>query len=133
MRIFIRYPLDTLHTPIVLSHDPDAKYSPSAENTTLQTEEECPMRVFIRYPLNSFFSPSLFYLFFSLSSLLPIFLSKYTLSATSPKLYCPFLIKVSFFLPPTSPVLIIYSISYIFSISYSHILFISSFAFCSIF
>ena len=31
-------PLDTLHTLIVLSIDPDAKYSPFGENTTLLTE-----------------------------------------------------------------------------------------------
>ena len=34
MRVLIRSPLDTLHTPIVLSADPDAKYSPFGENTT---------------------------------------------------------------------------------------------------
>ena len=38
MRVLIRYPLDTLHTPIVLSSDPDAKYSPFGENNTLLTE-----------------------------------------------------------------------------------------------
>ena len=38
MRVFIRSPLDTLHTPIVLSLDPDAKYSPFGENTTLKTK-----------------------------------------------------------------------------------------------
>ena len=129
MRVFISCPLDTFHTPIVLSLDPDAKYSPSAENTTLKTQSECPMSVFIRSPLSSFFSPSLFYL----SSPLPIFLPKYTLSAASPRLYCPLPNKVSFLLPPSFPVLIIFSISSIFSISYSHILLISSFAFCSIF
>ena len=37
MRVLIRSPLDTLHTPIVLSLDPDAKYSPFGENTTLKT------------------------------------------------------------------------------------------------
>ena len=57
MRVFIRYPLDTLHTPIVLSVDPDAKYSPSAENTTLQTQEECSLRVFIRSPLDTLHTP----------------------------------------------------------------------------
>ena len=45
-------PLDTLHTPIVLSLDPDAKYSPFGENTTLQTPSEC-ARVFIRSPLDT--------------------------------------------------------------------------------
>ena len=43
MRVFIRSPLDTLHTPIVLSQDPDAKYSPFGENTTLQTGDEWPV------------------------------------------------------------------------------------------
>ena len=38
----MRSPLDTLHTPIVLSKDPDAKYSPFGKNTTLLTSEECP-------------------------------------------------------------------------------------------
>ena len=33
----MRSPLDTLHTPIVLSLDPDAKYFPSGENTTFVT------------------------------------------------------------------------------------------------
>ena len=32
------YPLDTLHNPIVLSSDPEAKYSP--ENYTLNTLAE---------------------------------------------------------------------------------------------
>ena len=36
--VLIRSPLDTLHTPIV--SDPDAKYSPSGENTTLLTQLE---------------------------------------------------------------------------------------------
>ena len=33
----MRSPLDTFHKPIVLSIEPDAKYSPSTENTTLDT------------------------------------------------------------------------------------------------
>ena len=44
MRILIRSPLDTLHTPIVLSIDPDAKYSPFGENTTLKIIPECSVR-----------------------------------------------------------------------------------------
>ena len=48
------YQLDTLHIPIVLSQDPDAKYSPFDENATLFTEEECPMNVLISYPLDTF-------------------------------------------------------------------------------
>ena len=52
MRVFIRSPLDTLHTPIVLSLDPDAKYSPFGENTKLKTYHECPVRVLICSPLD---------------------------------------------------------------------------------
>ena len=57
MRVFIRYPLDTLHTPIVLSLDPDAKYSPFGENTTVLIKSEWPMRVLIRYPLDTLHTP----------------------------------------------------------------------------
>ena len=51
-RVLMRSPLDTLHTLIVLSLDPDAKYSPSGENTTLNIVEEWPLRVLIRSPLD---------------------------------------------------------------------------------
>ena len=47
-------PLDTFHNPIVKSIDPDAKYSPSPENTTLYTPPECPMKLFIYSPLDTF-------------------------------------------------------------------------------
>ena len=47
------YPLDTLHTPIVLSSDPDAKYYPSGENATLATIEEWPLRVLMHFPLDT--------------------------------------------------------------------------------
>ena len=57
MRVLIRSPLDTLHTPIVLSADPDAKYSPFGENTTLVTQSECPVRVLIRSPLDTLHTP----------------------------------------------------------------------------
>ena len=53
----MRSPLDTLHTPIVLSSDPDAKYSPFGENTTLKTEPECPMRVLMRSSLDTLHTP----------------------------------------------------------------------------
>ena len=53
----MRSPLDTLHTPIVLSQDPDARYSPSEENATLHTEEEWPVRVLIRSPLDTLHTP----------------------------------------------------------------------------
>ena len=38
----MRSPLDTFHTPIVLSSDPDAKYYPLGENTILFTPKEFP-------------------------------------------------------------------------------------------
>ena len=57
MRFLIRSPFDTLHTPIVLSQDPDAKYSPFGENTMLQTNDECPVRVLIRSPLDTLHTP----------------------------------------------------------------------------
>ena len=57
MRVLIRSPLDTLHTPIVPSSDPDAKYSPFGENTTLMTDYECPVRVLIRSPLDTLHTP----------------------------------------------------------------------------
>ena len=56
MRVLIRSPLDTLHTPI-FPKDPDAKYSPFGENTTLQTTSECPVRVLIRSPLDTLHTP----------------------------------------------------------------------------
>ena len=43
MRVFILSPLDTLHTPIVQSLDPDPKYSPFGENATLLIPEEWPV------------------------------------------------------------------------------------------
>ena len=57
MRVFIRFPLDTFHIPIVVSPDPDAKYSPYGENTMLRTQSEWPLSVFIRSPLDTFHSP----------------------------------------------------------------------------
>ena len=57
MRVFIRSPLDTLHTPIVLSADPDAKYSLFGENTTLETHLEWPVRVLISSPLDTLHTP----------------------------------------------------------------------------
>ena len=40
--------------PIVLSQDPDAKYSPFGENTTLQIGSEWPIRVLMFSPLDTF-------------------------------------------------------------------------------
>ena len=57
MRVLIRSLLHTLHTPIVLSLDPDAKYSPFGENTTLLTADECPVRVMMRSPLDTLHTP----------------------------------------------------------------------------
>ena len=53
----MRSPLDTLHTPIVLSSDPEAKYSPFGENTKLVTASEWSVRVLIRSPLNTLHTP----------------------------------------------------------------------------
>ena len=53
----MRFPLDTLHTPIVISEDPEAKYFPFGENTTLKTKEEWPSRVMMRYPLDTLHTP----------------------------------------------------------------------------
>ena len=50
----MRFPLDTLHTPIVLSLDPDTKYSPFFENTKVFTPKERPIKVLIRSPLDTF-------------------------------------------------------------------------------
>ena len=49
----MRSPLDTLHTLIVLSKDPEAKYSPSGENTTFWTDSLWPLRVLMRSPLDT--------------------------------------------------------------------------------
>ena len=43
MKVLVCSPLDTLHTPIVQSSDPEAKYSPFGENATIFTDEECPV------------------------------------------------------------------------------------------
>ena len=43
-------PVDNLHTPIVLSRDPDAKYCSSGENTMLFIPKECPVKVLMGYP-----------------------------------------------------------------------------------
>ena len=57
MRVLIGSPLDTLHTSIVQSQDPDAKCSPFGENTTLVTIEEWPFRVLIRSLLHTLHTP----------------------------------------------------------------------------
>ena len=46
-------PLDTLHNPIVLSEDPDAKYFQFGQNITLHTGEEWPVRVFMHSPFDT--------------------------------------------------------------------------------
>ena len=51
MRVLIRFPLDTLHTSIVFHLDPDAKYSPFGENTTLVIDDKQPARILIRFLL----------------------------------------------------------------------------------
>ena len=52
MRVLIRSPLNTLHTPIVLSKDPDTKYSPFSENARLRTQSEWPVSVLMSSPLD---------------------------------------------------------------------------------
>ena len=42
MKVLIRSPLDTLHNPISFT-DPEARYSPFGENTTLLTPFEWPV------------------------------------------------------------------------------------------
>ena len=49
----MRFQLDTLHTPIVWSLDPDVKYSPFGENATLFTWKGFPVRDFMRFPLGT--------------------------------------------------------------------------------
>ena len=53
----MRFPLHTSHNLIVSSSDPDAKYSPSSENTTVTTEPEWPVRVLISSPFYAFHNP----------------------------------------------------------------------------
>ena len=53
MRVLISSHLDMLHTPIVLSADPDAKYSPFGENTTLKTVLLWSVRVLMHSPLDT--------------------------------------------------------------------------------
>ena len=53
----MRSPLDTNHSPIVLSIDPDTKYSPFGENTTLLTGREWPVKVIIRSPFETLHNP----------------------------------------------------------------------------
>ena len=96
----MRSQLYTLHTPIVVSWYPDAKYSPFGENTTLVTLEEWSVRVLIRSPLSFFLSPFLFDLFFSSSFFLnklslPLLLDFLVLSSTKspyffPHFSCPY-------------------------------------------
>ena len=49
----MRSPLDNLHKLIVLSQDPEAKYSPFGENATLVTREVCPVRVLMSSQFNT--------------------------------------------------------------------------------
>ena len=119
----MRSPLDTLHIPIVLSSDPEAKYSPSGENTTLHTEEEWPVRVLMCSPLDTLYIPTVpsedpeakYSPFGEKATLktyakVPIYievstlgcLSKYTLSGALPKLSSPLKNSLSFLSPLTS-------------------------------
>ena len=49
----MRSPLYTLHTHIVLSTDPEAKYSPSVEKSVLVTLLVWPFKVFMSYPFDT--------------------------------------------------------------------------------
>ena len=88
----MRSPLDTLHNPIVLSLDPDAKYSPSSENTTLDIPQECPMRVFICSPLDTFHN-------------------MIVKSIDPDAKYSPFVENVTFETPPKCPVIVFRSLT----------------------
>ena len=50
MRVFIRSPVNNLHTPIVLSWDPETKYSPLSENATLKTVDLWSFNVLMSSP-----------------------------------------------------------------------------------
>ena len=56
MKVLTRSPLDILQRMIVLSLDPEAKYSPFGENATLLTLLECPHRDFMPSPTNRLYS-----------------------------------------------------------------------------
>ena len=53
----MRSPLDTLHSLIVSSHDPDAKYSPFGENAMLWTSHPWPSRVLMRSQFDTLHTP----------------------------------------------------------------------------
>ena len=57
LKVLIRFMLDTLHTMIVLSKDPDTKYFPLGENTTFKNEDRWAVRVLIRSPLDTLHTP----------------------------------------------------------------------------
>ena len=57
MIVFILFPLDTFHTPIIPSPDPDVKYSPLGLNTTLYIVEEYPVMILIRSLLDTLHTP----------------------------------------------------------------------------
>ena len=54
MRVLIYCPLNTLHTPIVQSSNPDTKYSPFDENAKQLTSEDWPFSIFILFQLDTF-------------------------------------------------------------------------------
>ena len=55
----IHSPLDILHTIIVLSQDPEAKYFPFGENATLLTLFLWPVKVLMHSPLKTLHNPIL--------------------------------------------------------------------------
>ena len=54
VRVLMRYPLDILHTIMVLSQDPEIKYSSFGEKTTVFTYKECPVKVLMSSPVDTF-------------------------------------------------------------------------------
>ena len=143
-------PLKTLHNLIVLSEDPDAKYSPFLENTKLSTELEWPRKAFISSPLDTLhnliyissdpdakYCPSSenttlhilsewpWMVLISFASLIP----KYILYAALKKLSCPLSLSFYFLSPPpidSSPFLIIIISISSFFFSFSSITFLIS-------
>ena len=57
MRVLICSPLGILHTLIIQSSDPDAKYSPFGENATVFKEYERSVKFMMRSPLDTLHTP----------------------------------------------------------------------------
>ena len=57
LKVFMRFPVYTLHTPILQFIDPDAKYSPLGENTTLVIGREAAKSVLMSSPVDTLHIP----------------------------------------------------------------------------